>query len=52
MTEQEQAREGDKCPECGTPLEVAEVETDVEDGPRDLILRCANGHTVKVHREQ
>lgn len=39
------------CAECGTPLEVADVNehADERDGTA-LVLRCANGHQQRVTR--
>lgn len=43
-------REGDRCPQCGTPMEPIPV--DDAEGPqeRHLVLRCANGHEHPVTR--
>lgn len=50
MTE-EPTRAGELCAECGTPLEVAQVEEDQEPAHgATLTLRCANGHVRVVHR--
>lgn len=44
-------RTGERCAECGTPLEVAEVAEDATpDEGATLTLRCANGHARTVHR--
>lgn len=44
------ARDGDRCPVCGTPLESVELSALPEGDPGDLVLRCANGHEQRVHR--
>jgi ssDNA-binding Zn-finger/Zn-ribbon topoisomerase 1 len=52
MTEPE-AREGERCPKCGTPMELAEVDPHQEEaGVDDILLRCANGHEMRVTRHQ
>lgn len=45
-------REGERCPHCGTPVEVAEVTPHEEAHETELVLRCANGHEIKVSRHE
>ena len=52
MIEEEHVRQDDRCPTCATPMEVAEVISRDETGPRELVLRCANGHEIHVRREE
>lgn len=51
MTEPE-AREGERCPTCGTPMELAEANPIEEGAVEEIVLRCANGHEMKVSRHQ
>lgn len=44
------AREGDRCPECGTPLEPIELSGSPAEAADEFVLRCANGHEHRVHR--
>lgn len=43
------AREGDRCPECGTPMEPVELSGEPV-APGEVVFRCANGHERRVHR--
>ena len=43
------AREGDRCPECGTPLEPVELSGMPEEAGQ-VVFRCANGHELRVQR--
>lgn len=44
------AREGDRCAECGTPLEPVEIAGATGEESDQLVLRCANGHVQPVTR--
>ena len=45
------ARDGDRCPECGTPLEPIELSGSPAEAVDEFVLRCANGHERRVHRD-
>ena len=44
------AREGDRCLECGTPMEPVELSGMPEAGAGQVVFRCANGHELRVQR--
>lgn len=46
------ARDGDRCPECGTPLEPVELSGTPADAADEFVLRCANGHERRVVRHE
>jgi hypothetical protein len=47
----ETPRAGEMCADCGTPLEVADVNDDADAATgATLVLRCPNGHVRTVHR--
>ena len=46
------ARAGERCPRCGTPMEVADVTPHEDTHVNDLVLRCANGHEIRVSRHE
>ena len=52
--EQVQARAGERCERCGTPLEPAEVISAEGSNVEEIVLRCSNDHEVRVlrHHEQ
>lgn len=44
------ARSGERCSKCGTPLEPAEINPISEADADEIVLRCANGHEIRVTR--
>lgn len=43
-------RSGEMCTRCGTPLEPAELNPTSEPDADEVVLRCANGHEIRVTR--
>lgn len=46
------ARAGDRCEICGTPLEPAEINSSDDATAEEILLRCANGHEIRVTRHR